>query len=138
MGMMYGEYSATHDVALGSAAAPKHLCIFYRDLSPVLNISLVWVLPLCACSRLLRCDGRHVAERHRRAGWVVGVHLINSKGPVECPKSVKQQESCDDAECKDYGSERVLGVAGHDRSLAHQARSAPCQAQPIINDAGAT
>ena len=80
----------------------------------------------------------HIGEVHWRAGWVVGVHLINSKGPVECPKSVKQQESCDDAECKDHGSERVLGVAGHDRSLAHQARSAPCQAQPIINNAGAT
>ena len=61
----------------------------------------------------------HVADR--RAGWMLGVHLINPKGPVECQKPVKQQESCDDAECNDYGFERVLGVGGHHRSLARLA-----------------
>jgi hypothetical protein len=35
----------------------------------------------------------HVAERHRGAGRVLGLHLINPKGPVERQKSVKQQES---------------------------------------------
>jgi hypothetical protein len=77
---------------------------------------------------VLHALSAHVAERHRRAGWVFGIYL-NPKGPVECRKSVKQHESCDDAECNDYGFERVLGVGGLDRSLARLAQPTPCRWQ---------
>ena len=53
------------------------------------------------------------------------LHLINPKGPVECQKSVKQQESRDDAECNNRGFERVLGVSGHGKILAPHARLLP-------------
>jgi hypothetical protein len=56
----------------------------------------------------------HVAERHRQTGRMFGVHLTNPQGPVEFRKSVKQQESCEDAEGNDFTRfGRRLGVGGH-------------------------